>query len=114
MSADEIAGISTIYPTASFSAKGTISGTVRTTANVPIYGAIVTALNSNGQPVATAVTDPNGNYTIAGLDAGSYTIYARPLIGPTSLDDIPTLKSIYLDSNSNPLQAFTNFTVRFK
>ena len=114
LSADDIAGISTIYPSAAFSSKGTISGTVRTTGNAPVYGAIVTVLNSNGQPVATTVTDPNGNYTVTGLDVGSYTVYARPLAGPTSLNDIPTLKSIYVDANLNPLSAFTNFTVRFR
>src|SRR6185295_18914382 len=33
LSADDIAGVSTIYPSATFAAKGTLSGVVRTTSN---------------------------------------------------------------------------------
>jgi hypothetical protein len=109
LSADDIAGVSTIYPSAAFAAKGTLSGVVRTTANATVYGAIVTAVNSNGQPVASAITDPTGRYTIAGLDSGSYTVYAEPLDQPITADNVSTLARI------NPGQTvFTNFTTRFK
>ncbi len=74
LTADDIAGVSTIYPSAAFALKGTLTGTVRTTVNAVVYGAIVTAVNSSGQPVASAITDPTGKYTIEGLDAGSYTV----------------------------------------
>lgn len=108
-SADDIAGISSIYPSASFSSKGSLSGTVRTTANIPVYGANVVAVNSSGQPVASAVTDTNGFYTIVGLDAGSYTVYAEPLNGPITAGNIYTLPRIFPGQTVN-----TNFTTRFR
>jgi len=109
LSSDDVAGVSTIYPTASFGAKGTLTGTIRTTQNVPVYGALVTAVNANGQPVASAITDPNGNYTIAGLDSGSYTIYAEPLDQPITAANVSTLARIY-----GGFTVFTNFTTRFR
>ena len=109
LSTDDIAGVSTIYPTAAFSAKGTISGTVRTTGNSPVFGAIVTVLNANGQPVAQVITDPSGKYSVAGLDAGSYSVYAEPMDQPITVANVPTLTRIYPGAT-----VFTNFTTRFR
>ena len=109
LSVDEIAGVSTIYPSAAFAGKGSLSGTVRTTANSVVYGAIVTAVNANGQPVASAFTNPQGQYTIQGLDAGTYTIYAEPMDQPLAIGDLPTLIDIY---PANVVQ--TNFLTRFR
>jgi Matrixin/Carboxypeptidase regulatory-like domain len=111
LSTDDIAGVSTIYPTASFASKGTLTGTVRTTANATVYGAIVTAVNTSGQPVASAVTDPQGKYTIVGLDPGAYTVYAEPLDQPITVNDVFTysINQIY-----GTLEVFINFTTRFR
>jgi len=109
LTTDDIAGISTIYPSAAFNAKGTLSGTVRTTSNTAVFGAMVTAVNASGQPVASALTDPQGRYTIAGLDPGSYTVYAEALDQPMRPQDIGTLATIY-----SGLTVFTNFTTRFR
>lgn len=109
LTVDDIAGVSSIYPSAAFAAKGTLTGTVRTTGNTAVYGAIVTAVNATGQPVASAITDPTGKYTIAGLDAGSYTVYAEPLDSPLQASNVSTLARIFPGST-----VFTNFTTRFK
>lgn len=109
LSADDINGVSTIYPAATFATKGKISGTIRTTANVAVYGAIVVAVNSSGSPVATAITNPSGQYTIEGLDAGSYTVYAEPLDQPLTIGNVPTLPRIYPGQTVN-----TNFTTRYR
>jgi predicted Zn-dependent protease len=108
LSSDDIIGISTLYPPATFASKGTLTGTVRSTANVPIYGAIVVAVNASGAPVASTVSDPNGAYTIQGLDPGNYTVYAEPLSGRIRLQNISTLSAIYPNSTVN-----TNFTTRY-
>jgi hypothetical protein len=85
LSADDIAGISTLYPGPSFASKGKISGIIRTTANLPVYGAIVVAVNSAGIPVASTLTDPTGAYTIEGLDAGAYTVLQSHYPGVSQL-----------------------------
>jgi hypothetical protein len=108
LSTDDVAGISTLYPPASFASQGTLNGTVRTTANAPVYGAIVVAVNANGMPVASTVTDPGGAYSIQGLAPGSYTVYAEPLSGRIGPANIGTLSVIYPGSTVN-----TNFTTRY-
>ena len=66
-------------------------------------------MNANGQPVASAITDPDGKYSIAGLDAGSYTVFAEPLDQPLRVSDVPTLARI------NPGKVvMTNFITRFR
>lgn len=109
LSSDDTIGVSTLYPAASFATRGSISGTVRTTANAPVFGAIVVAVNANGQPVASFITDPQGKYTIAGLDAGSYTVFAEPLDRPVTVDDFFTLARVFPGATVN-----TNFTTRFR
>ncbi len=109
LTADDIAGVSTIYPSASFYSKGTVSGVVRTTTNVPVYGAVVVALNTNGEPAGSAITDPSGQYSIMGLDPGAYTLYAQPLEVFTTSSNYNTLLQIYPDQKVN-----TDFTARFR
>jgi cysteine synthase len=108
LSADETAGISALYPTASFSSTGTMTGTVRLTSNKPVFGAMVVAVNASGQPVASALTNSSGQYTIQGLPAGSYTVYAEPLDGPISEQNVYTLERIDPNGTIN-----TAFTTRF-
>jgi hypothetical protein len=108
LSTDDISGVSTIYPQPAFANKGTLSGAVRTTSNALIYGAIVTAVNSSGQPVASAIAAPDGRYTIAGLDPGAYTVYAEPLDQPATINDFDSLLRIFPGLN-----VFTSFTTRF-
>jgi hypothetical protein len=108
LSSDDIAGISTVYPPATFASTGMLSGTVRTTSNVPVYGAIVVAVDTNGVPVASAVSDPSGMYTIQGLPPGTYSVFAEPLSGRIAAGNIGTLQTIYPSSSVN-----TNFTTRY-
>ena len=109
LSSDDMTGISALYPTPAFAIKGKISGTVRTMANTPVYGAIVVAVNSSGTPVASTVTDPNGAYLIEGLDEDTYSVFAEPLAGRISPNNISTLNRIYPDQTVN-----SNFTTRYR
>ena len=106
---DDRIGITTIYPATSFSSLGALSGTVRTTANVAVFGALVVAVNSSGQARASAVTDPNGEFTIQGLTAGTYTVYAEPMNQPFVSANVFTLAQSYPGNTVN-----SNFTVRFR
>lgn len=108
LSADEVSAIGAVYPNAAFLTRGAISGTVRLTSNAVVYGAVVVAVNSSGQPVASAVTDPSGNYFIGGLTPGTYTVYAEPMDLPFTFDYVG-LDSVY--PGKLPL---TSFTTRYR
>ena len=107
---DDTIGVSTLYPTTAFAMRGSIEGTVRTTVNGGVFGAIVVAVGQNGQPTAATITDPDGNYSIAGLPAGFYTLYAEPMDGPfTENHFLVPLSSLYPSKTVN-----INFTTRFR
>jgi hypothetical protein len=73
-----------------------------------VFGAIVVAVNASGQPAASTLSDPSGLYTIQGLPAGSYTVYAEPLNGRIGVANIYTLTPIYPSATVN-----TSFTTRY-
>ncbi len=106
---DDQIGLSTTYPTSTFSALGSISGTVRTTANAAVFGAMVVAIDSNGTAAASAVTNPDGEFTIQGLSAGNYTVYAEPMTDPFTSSDVFSLTRTYPGQTVN-----SNFTVRYR
>jgi hypothetical protein len=118
LSYDDVAAISTVYPSASQSfAPVSISGRVAfsngqsvfgahvfaesTTANLPIGG------NIRKTPIGT-VTAPDGTYTIKGLPADVYTVTAEPLDDPVTKSDIDSYPAAFGQSS---LQ--TNFTTRW-
>jgi hypothetical protein len=97
ISYDDVAGISSLYPTSSPTVPtGSISGTVTMAGGGPVFGAHVVAnsmtsavdstMSAAGirkSPIGT-LTHPDGTYTIAGLPADSYLVIAEPLDGPAS------------------------------
>jgi len=107
---DDQIGISTIYPASTFAGiTGILSGMVRTTSNAAVYGALVVAIDANGQAVASQFTDPSGQYTMAGLPPGPYTLYAEPMNQPFQAGDAPSLAETYPGQSVN-----SDFTVRFR
>jgi len=50
--------------------------------NGGVFAAQVVAVSARGEPVATALTTASGEFTLAGIPAGTYRIYAEPLDGP--------------------------------
>ncbi|MEO5924724.1 MAG: matrixin family metalloprotease [Bryobacteraceae bacterium] len=78
LSADDVAGISSLYPSAQFKAsRGSIEGHVNVSRN-PANLASVVALSIDGTAVG-AMTLPDGTYKIEGLPTGDYMVYAHPL-----------------------------------
>ena len=53
-----------------------------------IFAAQVVAVNDQGAPVATALSDKNGNFTLTGIPSGTYRIYAEPLDGPVNVQNL--------------------------
>jgi hypothetical protein len=77
---DDIAGISDIYPAASFrAATGSISGRV-TKSGAGVAGAHVVAFNIATRALVAGFTlDATGEFAIAGLEPGTYIVRAEPL-----------------------------------
>ncbi|MGH9404140.1 MAG: matrixin family metalloprotease [Terriglobia bacterium] len=81
LSTDDILGIGSIYPSASFaSAVGSVAGTV-TQGSSGIFASHVLVIDANsGNAVADGLTDINGNYSID-VPPGQYNVVALPLAG---------------------------------
>jgi predicted Zn-dependent protease with MMP-like domain len=77
---DDIAGVGTYYPSASFDTDfGTISGTV-TREGVPHLGAHVWAVNKDNRDIVVGCySDEEGRYRLQGLPPGEYILRIEPL-----------------------------------
>lgn len=78
--ADDIAGISDLYPDGDFRARtGSISGRV-TRNGAGVYGAHVVAFNlETGEMVGNFSLNDDGAFSIAGLQPGAYAVRVEPL-----------------------------------
>jgi len=90
------------------SAEGIITGTVTSSDTTPISGATVKVFNSSDIPVAHAITNPQGQYTIPAVVQGSYKVVAAmngfltPLVIPvTVIANRPTTVNITLSPDPN-------------
>ncbi len=78
LEADDVAGISLLYPGRTFATSfGSISGRV-TTSGQGVHMASVVALRPAGSAIST-VTNPDGSYRIDGLPPDTYWVYVHPL-----------------------------------
>jgi hypothetical protein len=79
---DDRISIATMYPKGDPTLTGaTLSGRVIGDQG-GIFAAQVVALDANGQPAATVLTNAAGEFTLSGMPAGKYTLDAEPLDGP--------------------------------
>jgi uncharacterized protein (TIGR03437 family) len=77
--ADDMAGLSVLYPSANWTANfGTISGRVTYSDGQSVALASVVAIPNNG-PAVSALTNPDGSYSITGLPPNTYELYVHPL-----------------------------------
>jgi len=53
-----------------------------------IYAAQVVAVSDSGAPVATALTNQNGEFEMRGVPPGNYRLYAEPLDGPVDVRNL--------------------------
>jgi matrixin/IPT/TIG domain-containing protein len=107
LDADDIAGVSTLYPAGGFPAGyGSISGQV-TMGGQGVHMASVVAILPNGSAVSN-LTRPDGSYEIDGLPPGNYWVYVHPL--PPAVDANITSP---LDPNGNPIPASGPFVSVF-
>jgi hypothetical protein len=97
LGADDIAGISLLYPADKYLATvGSISGTV-TMNGVGLNMASVVAL-SPSEPAITTLTKPDGTFQIDGIRPGQYFVYVHPLPPPVQGEGSPN--NIFYPHNS--------------
>jgi hypothetical protein len=97
LGADDIAGISLLYPAGNYlSTVGSISGLV-TMNGSGVNLASVVAISPSNQAVST-LTNPDGTYQINGITPGEYYVYVHPLPPPVAGESTPD--NIYLPLNS--------------
>ena len=77
LGADDVAGISLLYPGSGVSQFGSISGQITAGGN-PVHLESVVAIRPGGDAVS-AISNPDGTYTITGVPPGDYYVYAHPL-----------------------------------
>jgi hypothetical protein len=79
LKADDVAGISDIYPDGDFDAEtGGISGRV-TRNGAPLYGAHVVAFSPTEGGMVGGLTSATGHFLIAGLSPGTHVLRVEPL-----------------------------------
>lgn len=114
LTADDIAGLSLLYPRPGYTATtGVISGRVQTTGGAPVQLASVVAIAANGAAVST-LTNPDGTYRIEGLPAPrTYYVYVHPLPPPREGQTTPGDIVAPLDPDGRPLAAGLPFDTVF-
>ena len=97
LKADDIAGISDVYPTADFLDKGSFSGRV-TKNGQGLFGAHVTAFDpATGEMVAGFTLSDTGAFSIGGLSPGPKVIRVEPLDDADLDSFFDTSRTIDLD-----------------
>ena len=88
LSSDDMIGVATLYPkNADFNTLSFVTGTV-TSAGNPVFGAQLVILDSTGTPVASTISNQDGSYEIDFVAPGTYQLYAAPLNGPVTEQNI--------------------------
>jgi hypothetical protein len=113
LGADDIAGLSLLYPAGGYLASvGSISGRVTMNGNGLSLASVV-AIPTSG-PAISGLTNPDGTYQINGIPPGYYYIYAHPLPPALSGESSPDNIYLPLDVNGNPIQPnYTAFATQF-
>lgn len=94
LSADDVHGMRDAYPAESFAS---LSGRVVRSSGGGVAGAWVSARDASGRLAGAALADGSGNYTLRGLDAGTYILFARPLDEPVSSANLTSGHSVATD-----------------
>jgi hypothetical protein len=112
LGADDIAGISLLYPSGSYlSTVGSVSGTVNMNGQGVNLASVVVISPSN--PAISTLTNPDGTYQINGIPPGQYYVYVHPLPQPLEGESSPD--NIYAPHNSagTYFAPNTGFTTQF-
>jgi hypothetical protein len=82
LDSDDRVAITSVYPKINPTLAGaTLSGRVVGDQG-GVFAAQVVAVSDRGEPVATSLTNPSGEFLLQPVPAGTYRLYAEPLDGP--------------------------------
>ena len=114
LGADDIAGISLLYPAGNYlSTVGSISGKVTMNGVGGLNLASVVAI-SPSNPAISTLTNPDGTYQINGIPPGSYFVYVHPLPPALQGESSPANIVYPTDVNANPIkQNYNAFATQF-
>jgi len=112
LSADDIAGLSVLYPVRSAVAQtGSITGRV-TMGSDGVSMASVVALPANGHAIST-MTNPDGSYRIEGIPAGQYAMYVHSLPAMMQGEATPANIVLPVGADGRPVAASPGFEAQF-
>jgi Matrixin len=85
LDSDDRIAIASIYPRIDSGAvlQGHVSG-----ADGAIFAAQVVAVNADGEPIATGLSDQSGDFQLKGIPSGDYRVYVEPLDGPVVVSNL--------------------------
>ncbi len=76
--ADDVAGLSVLYPAAAFNQFGSITGRITTSTGQPVHMASVVAIRAGGDAIST-MTLTDGTFNMQGVPPGIYYVYTHSL-----------------------------------
>jgi uncharacterized protein (TIGR03437 family) len=113
LTTDDVAAISSLYPSQSFAeSTASISGRVTMTGSNGVNLASVVAIAPSGAAVST-LTNPDGTYRISGAPAGNYFLYVHPLPPPRPGQTVPGDVIQPLDVDGKPIPPSAPFFTTF-
>jgi hypothetical protein len=109
LASDDAVGLRAAYPESG--ATGSIRGRVERASNgADVAGALIVALDSDGRQVASLLSQPDGTFTLPGLLPGSYRLYARPMHGPVSVNNLTSGWQVETSFAASALSAAVDVT----
>ncbi|HTB14575.1 MAG TPA: matrixin family metalloprotease [Bryobacteraceae bacterium] len=117
LGADDIAGVSLLYPTPTYlSTVGSIAGRVTLNGSGVNLASVVAISPVTGTAISN-LTNPDGSYEIDGIPPGPpgnyYLVYVHPLPPPEQGEASPDAIVLPLDASQNPFLANTGFVTQF-
>jgi PKD repeat protein len=89
---------------------GTISGNLSTGSKGAVVGAVVNLINSSNSPVASTISDMNGDYSFNNVVDGTYKVWAE-IAGKTTTPIIVTINASNPNSSNNDFAVKNNTVV---
>lgn len=111
LDSDDRIAISNIYPKSDPTMMGGVLKGRVVDSGSGVFAAQVVAVNENGVPVATGLTNSTGDFTLQAIPSGNYRIYAEPLDGPV---DVRCLAGVWRSATvkSFPTEFLTGGSLR--